>query len=256
MTSGRLAAAPYRFRARTNEAGVTLIEMLAAVTLVAFIATGMVMVLRVALDGQAKAQGRIASLRKVIGVERIMREQVANLAPVNTLCRAATTGAGSPEILFEGKPHEMRFVTTYTLNEAARSLPRMIEYIVIPGVAHGVRLVMNEVPYGGPRWLVPVCVGYAESSVNQQMVPQFRPITVTGNSFVLADELASCRFVYRDDHDPKVGPQWVPVWTIKQWPGAVRIELIPYAPNPALLQPSSITIPLPADPKPGVEYHD
>jgi prepilin-type N-terminal cleavage/methylation domain-containing protein len=237
------------------EAGVTLIEMLVAVTLVALIATGMTLVLRIALDGSAKAQQRIASNRKVMGVERIMREQVANLVPVNTSCQTtAVASTAASEILFQGRPGQMRFVSTYTLNEAARGIPRLVEYVVIPGDRLGFRLVMNELVYGGPRWLVPVCVGY--ENINDVQVPQFAPIRVSGSSFVLADELASCRFTYRDDHDPQKGPQWVQVWATRQWPAAIRIELVPLVPNPSLLQTSSLTVPVIVNPKPDQEYHE
>jgi len=231
-----------------------LIEILVAVTLVALIATAMTIVLRVGLDGSAKAQQRIASNRKVIGVERIMREQLANLVPVNTRCQTTDGAAGGAEILFEGKPRQMRFVSTYTLNEAARGFPRLVEYVIIPGAEHGFRLVMNELIYGGPRWLLPVCVGY--ETVDDIQIPQFAPIRITDNSFVLADELASCRFAYRDDHDPQIGPQWTQVWTIKQWPAAIRIELVPFVPNPSLLQASSLTVPVAVNPKPDQEYHE
>jgi hypothetical protein len=113
---------------------------------------------------------------------------------------------------------------------------------------------MNELIYGGPRWLLPVCVGY--ETVDDIQIPQFAPIRITDNSFVLADELASCRFAYRDDHDPQIGPQWTQVWTIKQWPAAIRIELVPFVPNPSLLQASSLTVPVAVNPKPDQEYHE
>jgi type II secretory pathway pseudopilin PulG len=236
------------------EAGVTLIEILVAVTLVAFIAAGMTIVLRVSLDGSAKAQKRIASNRKVMGVERVMREQIANLVPVNTGCQTADGATGAAEILFEGRPSQMRFVSTYTLNEAARSVPRLVEYAIIPGAEQGVRLVMNELVYGGPHWLLHPCVGY--ESVNDVQVPQYAPIRVSVNSFVLADELASCRFLYRDDHDLQKGPQWVQVWSLKQWPAAIRIELVPLIPNRSILQTSSLTMPVVVNPKPDQEYHE
>lgn len=249
-----LSAAEQRRLRAGAEAGVTLIEILVAVTIVALIATAMTIVLRISLDGSAKSQQRIASDRKVIGVERIMRQQIANLVPVNTGCQSANASAGGVEILFEGRARQMRFVSTYTLNEAARGFPRLVEYVVIPGAVSGVRLVMNEIAYGGPRWLVPVCVGY--ETVDDVQVPQFAPIQVSGNSFVLADELASCSFAYLDTSNVQKGPQWTQVWRIKQWPAAVRIELVPLAPNPSLLQTSSLTVPIAPDPKPDQEYHE
>ena len=64
-------------------------------------------------------------------------------------------------------------------------------------------------------------------------------------SFVLADKLAYCRFVYYTPsvvlNDP---PTWQPDWASKGWPLAVRIEMAPSSPDPSRLQPITITAPL------------
>src|SRR5208283_3817926 len=99
-----------------TESGVTLIELLVAVTLVALLSTGMAIVLRVALDGSQKSQAHLTTNRRVIGVERVMREEITNLMPVNTAC--GSEGQFAP--LFEGRPQSLRFVSSYSLAEAAR----------------------------------------------------------------------------------------------------------------------------------------
>ena len=46
----------------------------------------------------------------------------------------------------------MRFVSSYSLQQGARGLPRILEFQVIRGEeGKGVRLVVNEQPYTGPR---------------------------------------------------------------------------------------------------------
>ena len=53
--------------------------------------------------------------------------------------------------MFQGDPQTMRFVSSYSLTEAARGLPRLLEYQVIPGEdGNSVRLVVNEIVYTGP----------------------------------------------------------------------------------------------------------
>ena len=55
----------------------------------------------------------------------------------------------------------MRFVTSYSLNEAARGVPRILEYRVIPGDnGNGVRLIVNETLYTGPLSTAGFCAGF------------------------------------------------------------------------------------------------
>ena len=45
----------------------------------------------------------------------------------------------------------MRLVSTFSLQQAWRGQPQILELFVIPGEdGNGVRLVVNEIPYAGP----------------------------------------------------------------------------------------------------------
>ena len=241
-------------RSARRESGVTLIELLVAVTLVGLLSTGMAIVLRVALDGSQKSQTHLTTNRRVIGVERVMREEITNLMPVSTLCGGQ---AGQYALLFEGRPQSLRFVSSYSLTEAARGAPHLVEYQVIPGEnGVGVRLVMNEILYGGQKWLRPLCLGMVPTPAGIQ-VPQFTPIQVGGYSFVLADKLASCRFEYLREGDMPLPSIWTENWVEQfKWPMAVRIMLRPLASNPSILQPTSLTVPVPANAMPGYNYNE
>ncbi len=53
-------------------------------------------------------------------------------------------------LFFQGEPSSMRFVSTYSLQDASRGMPQILEFQVIPGADNrGVRLVVNERPYTG-----------------------------------------------------------------------------------------------------------
>jgi prepilin-type N-terminal cleavage/methylation domain-containing protein len=237
-----------------RESGVTLIELLVSVTLVALLSTGMAIALRVGLSGSQKSQAHITANRRVIGVERVMREEITNLMPVNVAC-GGKDGQYAP--LFEGRPQSMRFVSSYSLGEAARGAPRLVEYQVIPGEnGEGVRLVMNEIPYGGQKWLRPLCLGLVPAEGGGQ-VAQFTPIQVGGYSFVLADKLAGCRFEYLREGNQPLPTTWIDSWMEQfKWPLAVRILLRPMVSNPSILQPTSLTVPVPANPVPGYKYQE
>ena len=56
-------------------------------------------------------------------------------------------------------------------------------------------------------------------------VPQFTPIQVGRQSFVLADRLAHCRMVFREALKEPPYEKWVAVWAKPYLPSAIRIEM-------------------------------
>ena len=66
-----------------HQAGVTLIELMIAITLVAALSTGMLMAMRTGLLTLDKTDARLQSDRRVMGVERILSRQLrpSSVAP-------------------------------------------------------------------------------------------------------------------------------------------------------------------------------
>ena len=56
---------------RRREAGVTLIELTVAVTLLSLLSLGMVMAMRVGLSAYAKTESKLMDNRRVAGAQRI-----------------------------------------------------------------------------------------------------------------------------------------------------------------------------------------
>jgi hypothetical protein len=139
----------------------------------------------------------------------------------------------------------MRFVSTYSLEEGWRGYPHILEFQVIPGAkGEGVRLVVNELPYTGPLSAGALCLGLAPRPELGAAGPVFRPIQTGPQSFILADRLASCRFIYREILPLPALDRWVPRWAQPKWPGAVRIEMEPLAPGGSRVLPLSLTAPI------------
>jgi len=230
---------------RSTQSGVTLMEMVIAVTLMSLLSVGIVISLRVALSAMNKTDNKLMSNRRVAGVERILEQQIAGIMPVTAECQ--TTGDAPPArvAFFQGEAATMRMATSFSLQEGSRGMSVMLEYQVIPGEQdQGVRLVVNEHLYTGARAAGLFCLGIARDPAINASVTRFVPVQIGANSFVLADNLAYCRFSYRE-YVPSQEPKWLLRWTLPNvLPTAIRVEMAPLVPDPSRLQPVTLTIPV------------
>ena len=230
---------------RRRDSGTTLIELLIAVTLVSFLAVGIMTAMRVGLSGMTKSSDKLMANRRVAGTQRVLSSEIAGMMPVFAECSPDPSAPGPRYPFFEGLPGEMRFISDYSLQEGARGYPRLLEYRVIPGDRNeGVRLVVNELFYSGPPSLRPLCAGIEAAPETGEPVPRFRNVEVGPASFVLADRLAYCRLWYREELPPPEIERWVPVWHRSRFPTAIRVEMAPLDPDPARLQLGPVTVPV------------
>ena len=175
---------------RRPKAGVTLLEVVIAVSLLSLLMAGVMTSLRMGLSALDRTNTRLMANRRVAGAQQALQQQLEGFMPVVALY------APSPDLpptmrmpFFQGEPQSMRFVSSYSLQEGTRGRARILEFQVIPGEGgKGVRLVVNEQPYTGPRSAGFFCLGPSVDGF------RFRPIEIGARSFVLADRLAFCRF--------------------------------------------------------------
>lgn len=228
---------------RSNQRGVTLIELLIAVSLVSFLSLGILMSMRVGINAMERIDSRFIANRRAIGVQKILESQIAGLIPVKANCRPGGGGAGPEFSMFEGLPDEMRFVSSYSLAEAARGYPRLLEFKVIPSDRdRGYRLVVDERIYGGPFMIGSLCSGMAPMPPQGNVMPQFLPIEIGPASFVLADHLAYCRILYKQTLPPPVLERWLPAWGIPDLlPSGIRVEMAPLAPDGSKLEVMTVS---------------
>ena len=231
-----------------GQAGVTLIELLIAVTLVALLAVGMLLALRVGVNAMDKANARLMANRRVSSVDKILETQVADIMPVQAVCAAVGQNAPTPIPFFQGDPQSMRFVSSYSLQQGARGMPMILEFQVIPGEnGAGVRLVVNEHIYTGPLSTGVFCAGMAPDETGA-LAPLFLPIETGTGSFVLADKLAYCRFSYRllatTTQAPAMQELWFDNWPKRFLPSAIRVDMTPLTPDAARVQLLPLTIPV------------
>jgi hypothetical protein len=238
---------------KRNSAGVTLMELLVAVLLLSLLSVGMVLTLRVALSAMTKTDSRLMANRRVVSVEHILNEEISGMIPATADCIAGGRKGGLL-MFFQGEAQSMRLASTYSLHEGARGVPMILEFQVIPGENNeGVRLVVNEVAYTGTRGAGATCIGMGRDPVTGQTAPQFVPIQIGSNSFVLSDRLAYCHFTFRDSRS-KRAPLWVDHWVAPMFPDAIRVDLAPLAPNAGSLQPVTLTVPIRLTRLPFLDY--
>jgi prepilin-type N-terminal cleavage/methylation domain-containing protein len=212
---------------RRRQRGFTLIELTISITLVAALATGMLMAMRTSLLSMEKINARLQFDRRVMGMERVLTSQIGGVMPVMSDC-----GQGLVPI-FAGNSDSMRLVSSYSMTQGARGYPQFDEFSVVRA-EQGLRLVVTEHMYTGPSSTVPFCSG--GRTPGQDIQP---------TSLIVADRLATCTFSYRDTlPDAPPSDKWLNAWDKPDLPGAVRIEMTPLDSGPAMLPVMNVTVPI------------
>ena len=227
------------FRARRGEDGVTLIELLFAITLVGLISVGLLFAMRTSLLTYDKLNQRLADDRKSMRIESALERQISGMIPLIGDCVPG-------RVLFNGDQQTLRFISDYSLAEGSRGYPHIVEYQVQQDPRGGVRLMMNEWMYGGPPTVAPVCGGGT-----------YLPVKIDDRTIEAVGNLAFCRIAYHEffPENLLVG-NWVPEWNRPTLPSAVRIEMAPLDPGAARLPALTLNVPLRITRDLGVPYGD
>jgi len=214
---------------RNSRAGLTLIEVLIAVSLLSLLTLGMMWAIRIGLNAMSKSNDKLMANRRVTGAQRVLEQEVYGLMPTSAeLPTPAGAGGGQKVQFFQGEEQSMRFVSSYSLREGSRGHAQILAFQVLPGEAGvGVRLIVNETPYSGSRAAGAFITGRGFDPNINHVLTRFLPIEPASNSFVLADKLASCSFAYQEIRPKPEMQRWVPIWSLDQWPDAIRIDMTP-----------------------------
>jgi len=236
----------------SKESGVTLIEILIAVSLLSLLSVGALMAMRIGLSTMDKTDTHLEHNRRVANAQKILENEIAGFIPTMAMWRPEPqVSRATPFVQWE--PQNMRFVTSYSLRDAWRGNPQIAAFTVIAGDKNqGVRLIVNEIPYTGPPQAGLMITGF------EQERPHFAPITPGSESFVLADQLAYCRFRYLEARPEPPLRVWREDWVLPPhfFPLGIRIEMAPLDDTPSELHVSTVTVPLAATRSPGLGYTD
>lgn len=242
---------------RHAQRGITLLELLVAISLLTLLSAGMLLAMQMGLSAMGRTNTFFANARRTLSVDRIITEQIAGFVPTAGFCQPNPQAPPTRVVFFQGETQTMRFVSTYSLQEAARGLPRILEFQVIPAEAgEGVRLIVNEHLFSGPMSTSPFCMGMMQDPEFGTPVVQWIPVQSTSRSFVLADKLAYCRFSFKEENPPEQPDKWLPRWVRDSTPAAVRIDWAPVKPDPSRLQLPPVTLPFRVNRHALSEYED
>ena len=250
-----------RIREVRSQRGVTLLELMIAITLVAGLSTGMLMAMRTSLLTYEKTAKRLESNRRFVKTQQILSDQISAVMPVQGACLGdAGQTIGIPSFL-SGSENTLRLVSSYSIAEGSRGYPQIVEYRVIAEQRGSVRLVATERPYTGPQSTIPYC-GAAQpppASAYEFGGQSVAPMGAqSGGSYVLAEHLAYCRFFYHEPYDQNrfIETPWLPLWDKPLLPAGVRIEMRPAAPDAAGLSVLGVTVPIQVNRDPRMVYVD
>ncbi|MGH9783208.1 MAG: PulJ/GspJ family protein, partial [Terriglobia bacterium] len=108
-----------------HEAGVTLLELLVSITIVALLAATALFAWRVGVSAWEKAGTQLEKGRHVLSAHQLLQEQIASMVPYE-----AWTQQGARAVFFQGEGQTARFVSRTSLAHRAASGLFLIEYHV------------------------------------------------------------------------------------------------------------------------------
>ncbi len=218
----------------SSERGVTLIELMIAVSLTAMLTVGLLFALRTSVLAYEKTSDRLRANREQIGRNQILNSELEGAMPVPSTCGAAN------QPYFTGTPATLQMISSYSIAEGYRGYPQILDFQVTASREGGVRLIVREHPYTGPASINALC---AEGTGGESFAG------ADAQPFVLADDLLSCEFFYHEPIDMAAlkDTAWVPAWKGNRLPSGVRVEMKPRAPSGGGLPVVSVTVPLRTD---------
>jgi len=235
-----------------RRAGVTLIEILIAVSLLSLLSVGVLIAMRVGFNTMEKVDSRLTGNRRVSYARRIIENEIAGYTWTRADWRPKPDTV-VPVSFSQWEAETMRFVTSYSLQDAWRGRPQIAAFQVIPGAdGKGVRLIVDEVPYVGPAQ-----AGSMITNVEPGGAVDYAPVVAGPRSFVLADRLEYCRFEYLEPKQEPPFQIWRPDWVqTRLLPQGIRIDMAPLDGSPADLHVSTVTMAMRVNRIPEDNYAD
>jgi prepilin-type N-terminal cleavage/methylation domain-containing protein len=242
---------------KNTQSGVTLVEILIAVSLLSLLSVGMLVAMRLGFSTMDKTDAQLVKNRRVSNTRAILENEISGYVWSYANFRPQPDRPQQVPFL-QAESQSMRFVTSYSIGDSWRGRLHIAALQVIPGENNrGVRLIVNETPYTGPDQAGTQIAGIDAATPARPMIVHYTPIIAGAQSFVLADRLAYCRFSWLAPADQPPFRQWRPDLPLPGiLPYAVRIEMAPLDTNATDLRNGTVTVQFNVNRTPNSVYAD
>ena len=226
---------------RQSRAGLTLIEVMVAVTLLGLLSVGIITALQIGAGSWMGTRERLKHDRRISSANHIFHSAFSGIVPMTAQSLPGAESRFPVTLFFQGEPQTMRFVSAYSVTAGNRGGLNLFELQVVDS-DNGRRVLLNQFPYGGPFQAGELITGIEPLADGPGRRLLFQPVEPRGSSLIVADELTDCEFRYlRQPRRPDEPPEWIEVWTDPRvLPLAVSVRLAPRSEQGRLL-PVSIT---------------
>ncbi len=239
----RLTAHGSRLTGRGSRSGMTLVEVIVAMSLLGLLSAGLFTAFQVGVSSWVTTRERLMLDRNIAGQNQRFHALFAGIVPLEARVPPDRAFRLRPFPFFQGEPQSMRFVTSHSITAGSRGGLRITELQVVDAPGKGRRVLLNQLPYRGPFSAGSFVSGWVPISEPPGRQLVFEPIRALPNvSLIIADQLAACSFLYLERPRSRNHPsRWVSTWKdLDRLPGAITINLTP-ASREARLLPVSIT---------------
>jgi len=197
--------------------GVTLIELLVAITLMGFVSLGLLFAMRLGIGSWQRGDARLAADRAVVAAGDLITAQLSSAQARNV--DWVQGDQRMQFLLFEGGADRLHFLTSYSVASRGRGGSWLAEYWFEHDARNECRLLYNEYPFGSDRDAAAVVEQLVPDRSGQLFV-QYRAPHAGPNTRILYTGIHDCAFEYLID--PLDQGRAGPVYWGKFWPGDPR----------------------------------
>ena len=207
-----------RMRGRAD-AGVTLLELLVSITIVALLASTALFAWRVGVSAWEKVGTQLEKGRGVLAAHQLLQEQIASMVPYE-----AWPEQRGRVVFFQGEAETARFVSRYSLTDRAASGLYLIEYHVAAQQGGTKQLLLKETPVRGNEELGALIRDFESHPEGVRL--RLPPFERDPETVVLLEGLQECRFEYYRLASTGEQGIWTDEWVNRpnEVPPAMRIH--------------------------------
>jgi len=220
-----------------GESGLTLLELITAITISGLVALAVTVSLRIGVRAWEKSQGAVLDLRRQANAADLLPVQLGDCVMRTVAVVLFDRTQGMP--FFFGDETRLVFLTAYSAAQHGRGGMVVADYFAEQQPDRTWKLWLNEHPALDDEWLARWIVGTEATSEGGEK-PRLRPFDAD-RAMLLFEGLTECRFEYL--RETPATAEWVAPWPLlanPYLPRAIRLQLAGGASGAARLAPTPV----------------